>query len=98
MLLQFLNTCNVLGDGFVRKKLPEEIPVTVRTAECHHAEHRLEVRRVHHHNDAACFEQTGLNSCLVYLMLHPPSAAFELLSDLRVGLFSMRIDLPQPLC
>lgn len=94
---QLLDPCHILGDGFIRKKLPEEVSMTMWTPECHHPKDFLEVRRVHHHNDTACFEQTGLNSCLVYLMLHPPSAPFEPLSNLCVGLFPMSVDFPEVL-
>ena len=94
---QLLHTRHVLRNGFVGKKLPEKVPVTVRTSENHDAENMTEVRRVHHHDNISGLQKTRLHHCQIHLLLYPPSASSQLLTNFCVGLFSMRVGLQNSL-
>ena len=89
--LQLLNSRNVLCNRFVGQKLPQEIFVTMWATKNHHAEHFSEVRCIHHDNDTADAQQARLNFRQINLLLHPTFASLQFLSNLFVGLFSMRI-------
>ncbi len=93
-LLQLRNAMLVRIDGFVGKKLPQEILLLMRAPPHHDAEEPLEVRGVHDDDHFVRCWIPLVHHDVLQMTLHPFRAAPVLPRYLHMGLFAVRKFLP----
>jgi len=95
LLLQLFNAALVRIDRLVRQELPEKVLLPVRTSPHHDTEESPEVRGVHDDDDLIGGKLLPLNVNRLELPLHPLRTVSVLLSDLRMGLLTVRVRMPE---
>src|SRR3989338_3746654 len=95
---QCLDPILVGTDGFVGKKLPQEILLAMWTPPHHDAKQTLEVRRVHDDDHLIGCQIFLLDLNTLQLSLDPLRTTSVHLCNLRMSLFSMREFFPDLLC